>query len=313
MRIEGIDNTGPIRPVRGPGIGRHLGESAQRGQASGAEAPSGPPVEDAPLETYSLRDVQPAVARPDDGPAKFASSDQTVKMFAKLSGLWDTFREMGVFPPPKSYNGFKVVTPTEVMLPDASSPEGERGGGLSAADEAAITMVEHLLRRFVTESEASDESARVEADAQLQATTSDGQRVGLRAHAELTAEARTAGGRFGPPPGEAMEVFLSQAGPLPEGPLELEIDVDPEPADRPDGESVGRAVSVWGRDEQGEKRLLAFGREGQGAVYVGHQDTPEPQVASSPDSSPAEQAHRSGLSPYEQAALGQLGNLDLAV
>ncbi len=312
MRIEGIDITGPIRPVRGPGIGRHLGESAQRGQTSGAEAPSGPPVEDAPLETYSLRDVQPA-ARDDDGPAKFASSDQTVKMFSKLSGLWGTFREMGVFPPPKSYNGFKVVTPTEVMLPDASSPEGERSDGLSAADEAAITMVEHMLRRFVTESEASDESARVQADAQLQATTSDGQRARLEAHAELTAQARLEGGRFGPPPGEAMEVFLSQAGPLPEGPLQLEIDVEGEPAGRADGEPVGRAVSVWSRDEQGEKRLLAMGREGQGAIYVGHQDTPEPQVAGLPDSPPPRQADRGGLSPYQQAALGQLGNLDLAV
>jgi hypothetical protein len=266
------------------------------------------------LETYSLKDVHAMANRVSDGPAEFTPPDQAVRLFSKLSGLWDTFREMGVFPPPKSYNGFKVVTPTEVMIPDASSPEGEK---LSAADEASIAMVEHMLKRFVRAeraADAADEKSAESADATLQATSPDGQTVEVQAHAQLTPAAQMEGGQFRPSPGEAMETFFSQAGPLPRRAMELEIDVADEPAgDRVDGESAGRAVSVWGRDEQGHKRLLAFGREGQGAVYVGHQ-TPSDVEAAEPAAPPAAKPPGVGdLTPHEQAALGQLGQLDLAV
>jgi hypothetical protein len=224
---------------------------------------------------------------------------------------------MGVFPPPKSYHGFKVVTPTEVMIPDMASPESDGEKELSAADEAAIAMVEHMLRRFVTERDSADPAVEEgTADATLQATFASGESTELAVHAELTPDAREAGGQFRPSPGEAMEVFLSQTGPMHDGPLRMEIDVEPEPPDAhpADGPDAGRAVSVWGRHGQGEKRLLAVGREGQGAFYVGHQDAP-PETSSAPSASPpaAKASARGGLSPYEQAALGQLGHLDLAV
>lgn len=323
MRIEGIDITSPVRPVRGQGVGQHLGPATQRRQDQAAEVPSRQPVDDAPLETYSLRDTHRSAVRGDDGPAEFTPPDQAVRMFSKLSGLWDTFREMGVFPPPKSYNGFKVVTPTEVMIPDVSSPEGQERGKLSAAEEASIAMVEHMLRRFVIESKASEESTGPaemagdeSADVRLQAMMPDGRDAQLQAHAELTPEARMEGGRFRPSAGEAMDSFFAETGSLPEQTLRLEIDVAgaEETSRDSDGEPVGRALSVWGRDEQGQKRLLAWGREGQGAIYVGHEEVAESKAMSPPArGSVSRTGARGGLSPYEQAALGQLGNLDLAV
>ena len=313
MRIDGFDIPATLPSFTGRGIQRSADQAdvplgASR-PASATPAAGGETVE---LATYSRSDLIARHLRQEDTQPQPTSPDDAVRMFSKLSGLWDDFRKMGVFPPPRSYGGFKVITPAEVVAPDLTDSDGEKR--LSATDEASIILIQHMLRQFAEKQEASDPAGDVPESpppssmvAEATAVLADGSLVDLR----VRVEAEDASGEAAEPAAVGGLVFHLPVEPEQFSRREyaFRIDLDRQ-APAPD-DAEGAAMRIWSRDERGQESPVAFGRSGQGAVYVGHESlvaASAPGIADEPDAT-----DRGRLSPYEQAALGSLGNLDLAV
>ncbi len=226
-------------------------------------------------------------------------------MFSKLSGLWSTFRDMGIIPPPRSYAGFKVVTPAEVVSTTAQPEDtGAPRPKLSSADQVRIVMIRKMLERAAAEDPAAAESGVPEGGefavhTQGVVTDPTGQSEIIRGEVTFRGDvpASLAGAEAREDLASSFEVHLdAPAGDLPEGgTLKLELEFDRQTdrdlgsvdGTRPEGE--GQGVRVWSVDAAGGKTLAAVGRVGQGALYVGPADGARHDVMTLP--------HPPGLSP----------------
>ncbi|MFP4053941.1 MAG: hypothetical protein ACLFV7_08775 [Phycisphaerae bacterium] len=314
MRIDGFDIPATLPTFKGRDIPRSADQAeTPRGASRPASATPAVGGETVELATYSRSDLIARHMRQEDTQPRPTSPDDAVRMFSKLSGLWDDFREMGVFPPPKSYGGFKVITPTDVVTSDVNDTDGEENQ-LSAADEASIILIQHMLRQFAEQQEASDPAGDVPESpppssmvAEATAVLADGSSVDLR----VRVDAAEASGEASEPAQVDGVVFHLpvEPGQLSQREYAFRIDLDRQ-APGPD-DAEGATMRIWSRDERGVESPVAFGRSGQGAVYERHASlgaASAPGIAHKPDAT-----YRGRLSPYEQAALGSLGDLDLAV
>ncbi len=286
--FHGPDRIVPV-PAREPAPSRSAVEQSfdSVGAALRLVPPPVVPASDLPR---AVPPGQRAGPRVEDVLSELSQAAQKTEMYARLSGLWSDFRDSGVVPPPKSYRGIKVLTPTEVMSREQACESGDTPGrgGLSPLEEARITLIQHALRRlaevdrgqkgaYVGSSESSDGQADgIDVSIPVQATTSDGEEV----HIEMAV--RYAGSGFALDDEGAAAILArpietrleATSKELGDGRFAFEIElgdlsqrregVEAIPADPADA-----GLRVWSAEPGRPRRLEAIGEPRRAALYVG--------------------------------------------
>jgi hypothetical protein len=228
--------------------------------------------------------------------AKPSQAAQKTEMYARLSGLWSDFRDSGVVPPPKSYRGIKVLTPTEVMTREQASAGDESTArpGLSPLEEARITLIQHALRRLAeidrgeggayvgSQESPADEDHSVDVSIPARAVTSDGQVVDIEMSVRYSGSGVSSGGdgsvaRMTRPFVAHVDATSEQLG---GGRFSFEIEAD-DVSRRTDrgghipADAADAGLRVWATEGGRRTTLEAVGEPRRAAVYVGGASRPE--------------------------------------